>query len=134
MIIKKEDYIMDVDVEQTKDYYKSNSLCDCPSCRNYYAQAKDNFHLLNDFLLEFGVNIERPDELRCAEVDGNIKYIFAVYTVCGKILELDKYKIDLCEDSGALSVVIRNPYVPDERRKDYFVITVYNISLPWIIN
>ena len=130
MIIKKEDYIMDVDVEQTKDYYISNSLCDCTSCRNYYAQFKDNFPLLNDFLLEFGVNIARPDEIGCVESDNQIQYLFAVYTVCGKILEFDKYEIDLFEDRGVVSIVISNSYVPNEQRTDYFVITVYNIALP----
>ncbi|MBQ8215887.1 MAG: hypothetical protein IJZ33_06460 [Clostridia bacterium] len=134
MIIKKEDYIMDVDIEQTKEYYKSHTLCNCSACRNYYVQVKDNFPLLNDFLLELGVKIERPDELSYIESDNEIQYLCAAYTVCGKILEFDKYEIDLFEDSGVVSIVFNNSYIPNEQKTDYFVLMVYNIRLPWILN
>ena len=134
MIIKKEDYIMDVDIEQTKKYYKSHSLCDCPSCRNYYVQVKDNFPLLNNFLLELGVDIERPDELGHVELENEIEYLCAAYTVCGKILEFDKCEIDLFEDRGVVSIVFNNSYIPNEQQTDYFVVTVYNIRLPRMLN
>ena len=134
MIIKKEDYIMDVDIEQTKEYYKSHSLCDCSSCRNYYTQVKNRFPLLDEFLLELGVNIECPDELGCVESDNKIQYLFAAYTVCGKILEFDKYEIDLFENSGVISITINNGYIPNEQKTDHFVVTVYNIVLPWALN
>ena len=90
MIIQKQDCKMDIDLEQTREYYKTHSLCDCPCCRNYYAQVKNRFCLLDEFLLELGVSIDRPDEMGCVESDNEIQYIFASYTVCGKILELDK--------------------------------------------
>ena len=134
MILKKEDYVMDVDIEQTKEYYKSHSLCDCPSCRNYYAQVKDGFPLLDEFLLEIGVNIERPDELGYIESNNEIQYLFAAYTVCGKVIEFDKYQIDLIENNGVISITINNDYIPNEQHTDYFVVTVYNIVLPWVLN
>ena len=134
MIIKKEDYVMDVDIEQTKGYYTSNLLCDCPSCRNYYTQVKNNFRLLNHFLLELGVDIARPDELCGVESDNKIKYLFATYTVFGKILEFDQYEIDLFEDSGDVSLVINNFCDSGEQKTSCFVITVYNVALPWVLN
>lgn len=134
MIIKKEDYIMDVDVDQTKEYYRSHSLCDCPSCRNYYAQVKDRFLLLDEFLLDLGVSIDRPDEMGCVELDNEIQYIFASYTVCGKILELDKYEIDINDGGLFLNIVIGDSFVPNEQKTEYFVVTVYNIVLPWILD
>ena len=134
MIVKKEDYILEVDVEQTKSYYTSHSLCDCPFCRNYYAQVKNKLHLFDEFLFEFGADIERPDELSHIESDNEIQYLCAAYTVCGKILEFDKYEIDLFEESGVVSIVFNNSYVPNEQKTDYFVIMVYNIRLPWILN
>ena len=125
---------MDIDIEQTKEYYKSHSLCDCPCCRNYYAQAKDRFHLLDEFLLELGVSIDRPDEMGCVEMDNEIQYIFASYTVCGKVLEHDRYEIDLHDGGLFLSIVVGDGFVPNEQKADYFVVTVYNIVLPWVLN
>ena len=89
---------------------------------------------MNDFLLELGVKIERPDELSYIESDNEIQYLCAAYTVCGKILEFDKYEIDLFEDSGVVSIVFNNSYIPNEQKTDYFVVMVYNIRLPWILN
>ena len=134
MIIQKQDCKMDIDVEKTKEYYKTHSLCDCPSCRNYYAQVKDRFPLLDKFLLELGVSIDRPDEMGCVELQNEIQYLFASYTVCGKILELDKYKIDLNDGGLFLNIVIGDYFVPNEQKTDYFVVAVYNIVLPWVLN
>ena len=134
MIIQKQGCKMDIDIEQTKEYYKSHSLCDCPCCRNYYAQAKDRFHLLDEFLLELGVSIDRPDEMGCVEMDNEIQYIFASYTVCGKVLEHDGYEIDLQDGGLFLSIVVGDGFVPNEQKADYFVVTVYNIVLPWVLN
>ena len=125
---------MDIDVEQTKEYYKSHSLCGCPCCRNYYAQVKDRFPLLDEFLLDLGVSVDRPDEMGSVELDNEIQYLFASYTVCGKILELDKYEIDLSDGGLFLNIVIGDYFVPNEQKTDYFVVAVYNIVLPWVLN
>ena len=134
MIIQKQDCKMDIDLEQTREYYASHSICDCPCCRNYYAQVKNRFRLLDIFLLELGVSIDRPDEMGCVEADNEIQYIFASYTVCGKILELDKYEIDLNDGGLFLSIVIGDHFIPNEQKADYFVVTVYNIVLPWVLS
>ena len=134
MIIRKQDYKMYVDIEQTREYYKSHSICDCPSCRNYYAQVKDKFRLLDGFLLELGVSIDRPDEIGSVEADNEIQYIFASYTVCGKILEPGKYEIDINDGGLFLNIVIDDYFVPNEQKSDYFVVGVYNIVLPWVLN
>ncbi len=134
MIIQKQDCKMDIDIDQTKEYYKTHSLCDCPSCRNYYAQVKERFHLLDEFLLELGVSIDRPDEMGCVEADNEIQYIFASYTVCGKILELDKYEIDFNDGGLFLNIVIGDYFIPNEQKNDYFVVSIYNIVLPWVLN
>ncbi len=134
MIIQKQDCKMDIDIEQTKEYYKSHSRCNCSSCRNFYAQAKDRFHLLDEFLFALGVSIDRPDEMGCVESNNEIQYIFASYTVCGKILELDKYEIDLNDGGLCLNIVIGDVSIPNEQKTDYFVVTVYNIVLPWVLN
>ena len=134
MIVQKQDCKMEIDLDKTKDYYKTHSLCECPCCRNYYAQIKQKFPLLDKLLSDFGVSIECPDELGSVELQDEIQYIFASYTVCGKILELDKYEIDINDGGLFLNVVIGDDYIPNEQKTDYFVVTVYNICLPWVLN
>jgi hypothetical protein len=54
--------------------------------------------------------------------------------VCGKILELDKYEIDINDGGLFLNIVIGDYYIPNEQKTDYFVVTIYNINLPWVLN
>lgn len=38
--IKIDEYTFSVDVEKTREYYETHFLCDCASCRNFYAQVR----------------------------------------------------------------------------------------------
>ncbi len=38
--IKIDEYTFFVDVEKTREYYETHFLCDCASCRNFYAQVR----------------------------------------------------------------------------------------------
>lgn len=33
--IQKDEYVFSVDVEKTKEYYKTHTLCDCVCCRGF---------------------------------------------------------------------------------------------------
>ena len=92
---------------------------------------------MNDFLQKFGVDISRPDELGWFDLsDGTLDYPFVAYTVCGSILEHDKYEIDI-QDNTFVSIVAdnNNNAPPNEQKSDnYFVLMVYGIQLPYIIN
>lgn len=81
------------------------------------------------------MDLERPDEIAWGDLspEGEIDYLFVAYTVRGEILRQDFYETDL-QDSLFLSVVIDKGYVPNEQEgEDYFVISVYNIVLPWVL-
>ena len=132
--IKKDEYIFSVDIEKTKKYYKTHSLCDCDICRNYYTQIKAKFPKLNDFLNEFGVDISRPDEIMSIEIDNKAEYINVDYTVCGNIKQMGEYEIDI-HDNSFLSIVVKNGYSsPNEQTGEYFTISVNQIDLPWILD
>lgn len=136
MILKKDDYKFDIDINKTEEYYKEQSLCDCPSCRNFYAQISSCFPKLKKFLEEFGVDVSKPDEIGYTEsIEENmIDYTFVAYTVNGKITEFSGYEIDIY-DSQFLSVVVDCKYIPNEQKTDdYFILNVYNIELPWVLN
>ena len=62
MIIQKDGYVLDVDIEATRQYSENHSLCDCNEDRNLYAQIQEKFPKLTTFLAELGLLIDRPDE------------------------------------------------------------------------
>ena len=135
MIIQKEGYVLDIDIEATRQYSENHSLCDCNEDRNLYAQIQEKFPKLTTFLAEFGLLIDRPDETGSCAMDGYIDYHFVSYTVIGNILESDKYEIDMFDGELFLNIVIDNWYVPNEQKTDrYFTVTVYGIDLPWVLD
>ncbi len=136
MILEIEGKKFDVDIEKTKEYYSQHSLCDCVGCRNFYEQITQKYLHLNNFLKQFGVDISRPDELGWDDLsNGTLGYHFAAYTVCGSILEQDKYEIDIQDNTFISIVADSNKASPNEQENDdYFVLMIYGIQLPYIIN
>lgn len=132
--IQKNDYVFSVEVEKTQEYYKTHSICDCICCRNYYAQIKNKLPKLNDFLIEFGVDISRPDEIMSVEMDDYIDYINVDYTVCGSIKSMGDYEINL-QDNMLFSIIITDGFVsPNEQTGEYFTISIMQIKLPWVLD
>ena len=127
--VKKDDYIFSVDIEKTKKYYKTHSLCTCKDCRNYYAQIKNTFTELDTFLSEFGVDISKPDEVSSVEADNYIDYLTVYYSVCGRLEFPNIYEIDI-SDKNPLRLTIGGEYAPNEQDGDYFMISVMGIRLP----
>ena len=134
-IVKKEDYVFDVDIEKTKDYYLTRTLCDCDECQNYYRQAENTFPKLKGFLSDFGIDIIRPDEICSIYNKGAVDYLVVAYTAVGECVKCGEYEIDI-EDGGLfLNLVINNtPVYPNEQEdRQCFEIVVYNIRLPWVL-
>lgn len=134
MIIKINNSAIDVDVEKTREYYQLNSLCDCSCCRNFYMQAKKCFGKLDSFLSEFGISIERPDEILSTETDDAVMYLSVSYSVCGKLSDSDMQTVEIRDGGTDLKVVLGDSYVPNEQTGDCFIVSVYNISLPWVLD
>ena len=131
--IQKEGYVFEVDIEETVDYYKTHSLCECDYCNNLYTQIKGKFPKLESFLAEFGVDIAKPDETMPVEMDNLINYISVDYTVCGKVAAMGQYEIDI-HDNLFFNVVITDGFAsPNQQTGDYFTISVCNIELPWVL-
>ena len=135
MIVTKEGTILDIDFEATVQYYRKHTLCDCPECRNFYAQAQEKFPGLTTFLAELGVDIQRPDEIGSIAMGDEVDYHFIAYTVNGRIIEHDGYEIDIRDGEAFLSVVIDNSYFPnDQKIEEYFTVTVCGVCLPWVLD
>ena len=134
-IIKKEDYVFDVEMEKTKEYYATRTLCDCDECQNYYRQAANTFPKLKNFLLDFGVDIARPDEIHSTYNKGDVDYHAVTYTVVGECIKFGKYEFDM-EDGGLFInlVINKTPVFPNEQGdRQCFEIFIYNIRLPWVL-
>lgn len=135
MLVKTADYVLDVDVEATKEYYANSHPCDCPNCRNFYAQIKDRFPELLRFLAGFGVDAQRADEMAPVEVAADVDYLWVGYTVVGQIKQETEIRFPLTDGESVLEITIDNSYIPNEHTADnYFTITVYGIYLPWVLD
>ncbi len=133
--IQKDDFLFCADIEKTKEYYTSNTLCDCSGCRNLRAQIKTLSPQLTSFLSDFGVDICRPDESADIEMDGYIDYLFIGYTVTGRIETEGTYKTDI----GDFHIEISKgdtPYdwFPNEQKEPCFFISITGVSLPWVLD
>lgn len=130
----KDEYLFSVEKEKTTVYYQTHSLCDCEGCRNFYAQIRGMFPELEAFLAEFGVDIAKPDEMPWLELDDQIQYT-PCYTVTGSIEKMGTYEIDIGNQSLAVyrSGDLRTD-IPNEQTEPYFVLEVFSIYLPWVLD
>ncbi|MBQ3128683.1 MAG: hypothetical protein IJC13_06560 [Clostridia bacterium] len=133
--IQKGNFVFCADIEKTKEYYLSNSICDCPGCRNLYAQIKTLSDELTAFLSEFGIDICRPDESADIEMKDHIDYLFVAYTVTGKIKGEGIYETDI--DGFHIKISkgdTPQDWFPSEQTEPCFFISITGISLPWILD
>lgn len=152
-----QDWVFAVDVEKTRAYYRSHSLCECAYCRNFYEQIPGKYPELEEFLRKFGVDAAAPDEILSVEpAPGSVEYLNVNYTVCGRIPVIDareelpapirrrngkretppisarppQKQWRLGEDSP-LRVAFSGGFVcPNEQTGAYFTISVTGIHLP----
>ncbi len=109
-------------------------MCDCVCCRNYYKQIAKELPKLKEFLDDFGVDISKPDEIMSIENEGFIDYLNVDYTVCGNVINMSEYEIDIY-DNLFLNVIVTEGFAsPNEQKGDYFTLSVTNISLPWVLD
>ncbi|MBR4868628.1 MAG: hypothetical protein IKU10_05675 [Clostridia bacterium] len=133
--IQKDEYVFEVDIEKTKEYYKTHSLCECDCCENFYTQIKGKFPKLESFLADFGVDITKPDECMSVELDNTIQYIGVDYTVCGKVATMGQYEIDIYDNLFFNLVITDGFSSPNEQTDDYFTISIANVfELPWVLD
>ena len=122
---------MGIDIEQTRQYYteiKTEDLCDCDYCKNYYLQVKEAYPLVADYLNELGVDIEKPFEISPLEpVNGMLEYCVCQYVVYGKISG------ELVKKIGNVELGIATSYPSTNIRREHFVIDIYPIKLNWIM-
>ena len=134
MELKLDGNAFDADLERTRTYYQSNTLCTCAYCRYYRENVRQRYPKLTELLERFGVDAARPDETEPYEQDGMIEYAAVHYTVSGAILAGSKKETRL-EDTETLRLIFEpggkdaDAYYPSEQEEPYFYITVQGVKL-----
>ena len=135
MDVKIDGCVFDVDLERTRAYYQSNTLCTCSYCRHYRENIRQRYPRLTELLERFSVDPARPDEAESYEQDGVIEYAAVHYTVSGSILAGGKKETQL-EDTETLRLIFEpggkgaEAYYPNEQEEPYFYITVWGVKIP----
>ena len=135
MDVKIDGSVFNVDLERTRTYYQSNTLCTCSYCRHYRENIRQRYPRLAELLERFGVDATRPDEAESYEQDGVIEYAAVHYTVSGSIPAGGKKETRL-EDTEALRLIFEpggkeaEAYYPNEQEEPYFYITVWGVKIP----
>ena len=133
-VIETEGYVLEVDVGKTAEYYASHALEKGSIYRNFYKQIKGKFPNLEAFLTGLGVDIARPDDTICLDVDDGIAYN-PRYSVTGRIRQMEN-------DAGLLIDGIHveiskgdTPYdeIENQQTEPYFVLSLSLIYLPWVL-
>ena len=127
MHISLDGFEFECDIDKTKSYYESHSMCDCPACSYYHLHAGESFPKLNIFLSDFGVDISKPDDIVWFQELGGISCVVVSYTVNGKIEKYGDYEFDINDGELFLNIVFDQKYVPNEQISDYFVISVFGL-------
>lgn len=127
--------VFDADLERTRTYYQSNTLCTCAYCRYYRENVRQRYPKLTELLERFGVDAARPDETEPYEQDGMIEYAAVHYTVSGSILTSSRNETRL-RDADELQLFFQKGgklgklACPNEQEEPYFFITIWGLQLP----
>lgn len=131
MLIEINDWIFDVDIPMNMELSSGQAAdhCMCGYCRNFYAAIDKACPRLREFLLQFGLDVEGPDELCTFEPT-----IYEVtYVINGNLVQKGSQKFYL--DSIPVNVLTSEESdLETERPKPYFTMTFGLIELPWMLD
>ena len=128
--IEKDGFRFLVDIEKTREYYRTQTLCTCLYCQHLHSRIRGMFPELEAFLASFGIDIAKPDETAPFDSGESFLYSFAGYTVCGKILADPGNKIRI-EGNPPFTVSCEPGFAfPNEQMGEYFSLSVSDFELP----
>lgn len=134
MILRVGEWVLDVYIERTLEYYAEESAqrCDCAYCRNFSASVDAEYPQLRPFLAQFGIDIDTPDESMPYDQPGKMWYE-NIYSVCGQILEGDQTVQTIQGVDVELSAE-NTREIPSSAPSPCFYLNVGMIQLPWILD
>ncbi len=112
MIFRFSDYVLDVDVERTREFYARDDRwqCDCQNCRNYDKAILTAPETVLAFLQSLGIDPRKPAEVfnvtGMQEEDGTIWYNGWCH-VCGTLVECPENMTETVSENGSRSLSYR---------------------------
>jgi|GEM_PF-132810 len=97
MIFHFPPYVLDIDVEKTREYYEHKyaheHYCSCAGCHNYEKAIAYAPKEIFDFFSQLGLDVRKPGEVYTlyTDDDGLVEY-GGWYHLCGKVIEGEKVK------------------------------------------
>ena len=124
-------FYMEVDIEKTRTFYsslKSEVLCDCDNCRNYYLQIKSTYPEVDKYLSKMGIDIEKPYETSPLEPkEGFLEYCACQYIVFGTCEQEYHHQI------GSVEFRLAKSYPSTGMKEKHFVLELYPIRLTYTV-
>ena len=120
MIFRFSDYVLDIDVDRTREFYARDDRwqCDCQDCQNYDKAILTAPEAVLDFLRGLGIDPRKPAEVfnvtGMQEADGTIWYN-GWFHVCGTLVECPETVTETLHENGSRSLSYRweLAYCPD---------------------
>lgn len=112
MIFRFSDYVLDIDVDRTRDFYARDDRwqCDCRDCQNYDKAILTAPEAVLDFLRNLGIDPLKPAEIfnvtGTLEEDGTIWYN-GWFHVCGTLVESSETVNETMHENGSRSLSYR---------------------------
>ncbi len=122
MIFEFGNYIIDVDVGKTREYYENphtaQRMCTCAGCRNFAEYAKICTDALRNFMASLGLDIEKPYEVYSINEtdDGRLLY-GGWWHLVGRVVRTD-YRIAALSDG--MKAILYDAYCVTEDFKVTF--------------
>ena len=133
MIFRFSDFVLDVDVDRTREFYSRDGRwqCDCRNCRNYDKAILTAPATVLDFLRSMGIAPRKPAEIYSVkgelEEDGTLWYNGWLH-VCGVLVECPKTTCKTMGKDNFYAYETNVEYFPDP---DYpfSILPVKNLAL-----
>lgn len=131
MIITLEDWVLDIDLENTHAYtdHLLSDHCECGYCRNFYTTVEEVYPGFRRFLKQFGADAEAPVDFLPVEPT----LCVVSYAVSGSILSTGNRPIHVGNCSFKIESMEQLDYEL-KCKKPYFVFTSQFLELPWVLN
>lgn len=138
--IKINDWILEIDVEETKkQYLKKWDLCDCLYCLNYYEATKSLPEIELQCFKQLGINPSQCNHLSHFDpAENDLHFYIGCYHIVGKISHQPPSKITNSDDrigiNNTLHVGFSNnlEFVPERFTKPVLQLN-FEIEVPWVL-
>jgi len=122
MIFRISNYILDVDVEKTHDYYNAaeytGDSCSCIGCRNYAKAADFLPQEVVSFFSKLGVDIKKVREVFVNNVNADNTVYYGGFThICGKLISGESAYVPIGANTSRW-----------EEEKAYFITDDFHVS------